>query len=161
MGDQVRWRRQVITSSTLSGMWRSSRDEDSVQGTIQEDSIPLAVPLGSSFSFNLSWADNEKNIPDQEWSNCKVRILKANPRSFFPAGHFTDNGQRKYVWHISQPLPQLHPGSWDPTHSSSLLLLPKSGDKCRVIRPVEAARLLGSQTRRGDDQSARRSCHSP
>ena len=106
------------------------------------DCSQMVAAAGAPFSFNISWVDNENNVPDNEWHICTTKVLNTNPKSLYPAGHFTQCGKRKYLWHVSQPLPQLHPGSWGPSHPSPLLLLSKSGDRYRVIRPVEAARLL-------------------
>ena len=52
-------------------------------------------------------------------------------------------GQPTTLWSPNQSMPQLHPGSWSPSNANPLLLLSRDGTRYRVIKPLEAARLLG------------------
>ena len=118
LGDQVRSRRHILASSDLSRLWAPAP----VENVDPPEYSQVVAPAGAPFSFYFSWLDNEKNVPDKEWHVCETKVLNPNPKSFYPAGHFTRHGKRMYLLHMSQPLPQLHPGSWDPDHASPLLL---------------------------------------
>jgi hypothetical protein len=150
-GDQVQWTRYLYYSTELN---LDQALNDLAAGAMADPSRHVA-------HFNLSWADNEKNIRPEEWRSDEIKLKKSRQTSCYPAAHVKDS--RSPASHTAQPLPALHPKSWEPDSEAPLLLLDSTGSKCRVIREQEAARLLGStreETQRNPQGSALRALSS-
>ena len=147
LGDQVRWNRFILATFPLGPFTRDSPcfPTDAIKipfappghsAHVQDSSLPKGI------KFSFAWADNDKNIPADEWHPIESAVKPSSKSHQHTPRRVKWNKGTTPLWSPNQSLPQLHLGSWSPDHDDPLLLLANDGTRYRVIKPLEAARLL-------------------